>query len=124
MGNWLGVDEQGSKRIEERLKDNPDKLPESGAEEPALEISRDIHIDAVRPEVPVMIHVVPLKGNRIWNPEREVREHSKPAVPHGLVVAKGEVVGNLMDSQSHGMVKAAAKGIGPKHEPLPVQVFD
>lgn len=33
--NWFGVDEQKSKSINERLKNNPSKMTESDTEEPA-----------------------------------------------------------------------------------------
>lgn len=123
-GDGLGVDAERADGIEQRLEDDPDKLAEACAEEPALKISWDVYVYTVSSQVAVVVQVVALKGGRIRQPDGQVGEHGEPAVPHGPVVAKCCVVGDLVDGQGHRVVDAAAKGISPEQDPFPVQVFD
>lgn len=119
-GDGLGVDAERADCIEQRLKDDPDKLTEACAEEPALKFSGDVHVHAISSQVAVVVQVVALKGGRIRQPNGQVGKHGEPAVPHGPVVAKRCVVGDLMDGQGHGVVDTAAKGISPEQDPFPV----
>lgn len=96
--DWLGVDHQGPKCVEEGLEEEPDHFPQGCGEEPALPICGDVHIQAVAAQVAVMIDVVLLEGGRVRQADREVGKHSEPAVQARLLVAEGHVVGDVVDS--------------------------
>lgn len=68
--------------------------------------------------------MVLLKSGRIRQPDGQVGPHGKPAVPLGQLVAKGDIVRDVMDGQSQRVVDAASKGIGPEKDPLPREVLN
>lgn len=68
--------------------------------------------------------MVSLEGYRIRETKREVGKYSKPPVPHGFAIAKGTIVGDLMNRQSHGVTNTAPEHVRPEDHPLPVQVLN
>lgn len=124
MTDRFRVDAQWPDGIEQWLQDNPDKLAETCAKKPAFKLSGNVYIHTVSSQVAVMIQVITFKGGRVGQAYRQIGKHGKIAIPQGLVVAKGSVVGDLMNGKSHWVVDTAAKDISPKQDPFPAQIFD
>lgn len=61
LGDGLGVDAQRPDGVEERLQDDPYKLSEARAEEPAFKLSGDVYVHAVSSQVAVVVQVVALE---------------------------------------------------------------
>lgn len=91
-GHRLGVHDQRTERVEQRLEEEPEHLPGWGAEEPALKVGWNIHVQAISSEIPMVVDVVLLEGCRVRQANGEIGEHGKPAVPASLFSAKGHVV--------------------------------
>lgn len=123
LRDGLGVDAEWADGIEEWLQNDPEELADARAEEPTLKVSGDVHIDAVATQVAVVVQVVALEGGRVGQANGQVGKHGEPAVELGPVVAKGRVVGDLVDGQRHGVVDATAKYVSPEEHPLPFQVL-
>lgn len=96
-GHGLWVDDQWPERIEQRLEEQPEHLPGRSAEEPALEVSRNIHIQAISTQIAMVVDVVLLEGCGIWQANGEIGKHGKPAVPACPLCAEGHIVRNVMD---------------------------
>lgn len=124
LSDRFRVDAQWPDGIEQWLQDNPDKLAEARAEKPAFKLSGNVYIHTVSSQVAVMIQVITFKGGRVGQAYRQIGKHGKIAIPQGLVVAKGSVVGDLMNCKGHWVVDTAAKDISPKQDPFPAQIFD
>ena len=101
LSDGFGVDAEGPDGIEEWLQNNPDELAEACAEEPAFKLSRDVYIYTVSTKVAMMVQMIAFEGGRVGQADRQVGKHGKVAIPHGLVVSKGHVVGDLMNSKGH-----------------------
>ncbi|TNN63945.1 hypothetical protein EYF80_025787 [Liparis tanakae] len=123
-GDGFGVDAERPDGVEQRLQDNPDKFAQARAEEPAFELGGDVHVDPVSTQVPVVVQVVAFEGGGVGQPDGQVGEHGEVAIPQGLVVPEGRVVGDLVDSKGHRVVDAAAEAVSPEQNPFPVQIFD
>lgn len=124
LTNGLGIDAERSDSVEKWLQDYPDELAEACAEEPSLQLGGNIHIHSISAQVAMMVQVIALERCRIGEADGQVGKHGKVAVPHGLVVSKSRVVGDLVNGEGHRVVDAAAKSISPKQNPFPAQIFD
>lgn len=121
---WFWIDHQRSYGVEEGLEEEPEHLPSRGAEEPSLKVRRDVHIQLVSAQVPVVVDVVLLEGGGVGHADGQVGPHGEPAVPLGPLVPKGHVVGDVVNGQSQGVVDAASEGVGPEEDPLPGEIVD
>lgn len=101
LSDGFGVDAEGPNGIEQWLQNNPDELAEARAEEPAFKLSGDVHIYAVPAQVAMMVQVIAFKGGRVRKANGQVGKHGKVAVPQSLVVSKGCVVGDFVNSKGH-----------------------
>lgn len=101
LSDGFGVDAEGPDGIEERLQNNPDELAEARAKEPAFKFSGNVYIDTISTQVAVMIQVIAFERGRVGQANGQVSKHGKVAVPHGLVVSKGSVMGDLVNSKGH-----------------------
>lgn len=101
LTDGFGIDVEGSDGIKQRLQNYPDEFAEARAEEPAFKLSGNINIHPISSQVAVMIQVISFEGRRIRKAYGQVGKHGKVAVPHCLVVSKGSVVGDFMNSKGH-----------------------
>lgn len=103
-GHWFWVHHQRPQCIEEGLEEEPEYLPCRCAEEPAFQVCRDVHIQAIPSQVAVVVDVVFLEGGRVREADGQVGKHGEPSVPAHLLVSKCDVVRDVMDGQGQGVV--------------------
>lgn len=61
-GHRLGVHHQWTERVEQRLEKEPEHLSGWGAEEPALKVGRNIHVQSISSKITMVVDMVLLEG--------------------------------------------------------------
>ncbi len=93
----LRVGEERPEGVERRLQAHPDELAEGVAEQPRLQLRRDVSVDHVLPLVPVVLQVVALERDGERDPDRQVGEDAQEAVGQRTLHAETGVVRDLVD---------------------------
>lgn len=101
LSDGFRVNAKGPYSIEKWLQNNPDKLAKASAEKPAFKISGDIYINPISTQVAMMIQVIAFERHRVGQADRQVGKDGKVAVPHGFVISKCCIVGDLVNSKGH-----------------------
>lgn len=111
-------DGHGTDGVEEDLESAEKGLAEDGVEEDGLEGGRKVGVEAVDAEGLVMGQMVRAEGGRVGNSDGNVGNNGEEAI--GKRRAKGEVVGDLVDSEEKVLVRRRAEDVG--YEPkLPAE---
>lgn len=99
FGHRFWVHHQRPQCIEKGLEEEPEHFSCRCAEEPAFQLCRDVHVQAVSAEVAVVVDVVFLEGGGVGKADGQIGEHGEPPVPAHLLVPECNVVRDVMDGQ-------------------------